>query len=416
MFSFYLMHEYYYAVLGTVIACIIFFSFNSILFLMWVVVLFKSLIQLRRKVKYSTAYIRDQDTHLEALNTKVEYHKFLFLFAIVFIELVSSILSIVLGIELSIYKINDIMHQDPLKHQEHIGIDDIDFNLFNFSFHIISNFENDRFNCNGIHSIPGAWEHFNNVLPRVIEVSFGMSFLLVFPLVYTLMSYYAMVIRNSLNYNSSMKSVEFAREQKALILGSFLMLLILLLLLVRIELFILFEFFQICIVFAQLVPTYYYSRRLIRVFNWKILDTKIAFGTDNYQFISYTKSLRHFKRFLSLYFVCMVSFCIYIFFKSINNIAIFIHPDELNRVFGFCPPLHQNAIHLYVRILIVFVYITSILQTFPLMTCFICFMCLNLSTIPYLLSRIHISCHFKLKFPKIAGSRDLTQIREPLLS
>ena len=53
------------------------------------------------------------------------------------------------------------MHQNPLKHQEHIGIDNIDFDLFNFSFHIISNFENDRFNCNGIHSIPGEWEHFN---------------------------------------------------------------------------------------------------------------------------------------------------------------------------------------------------------------------------------------------------------------
>ena len=79
----------------TYITCGVLFSFHITLLLMWVVVLFNTSIRLRRKVKYSLLANYNQDTCLEALNSKVEYRKSLFMFAIILCELISSILIVV---------------------------------------------------------------------------------------------------------------------------------------------------------------------------------------------------------------------------------------------------------------------------------------------------------------------------------
>ena len=391
------------------------FSFHVVLLLLWVIVLLKQSNQLRRKVKYSTEYIHNEDTHLNALNAKVEYYKSLFQLAIVSVELVSSILSIAPSICWCVDDANYIEYQNSQQNQTYFAKNNIEFNLFNNSLEIFGKFENTKYNCNGIHSIPLKWDYLNYSWSRIIHLSFEIVYIIVFSLVYVPISYYAMVIKNSLNCNSSMKSVNLAREQKSLILGSFIILLILLILSAIIELIILLELVIILTISIQIFLTNRYARRMIRVFKWKILDTKIAFGTDSFLFKSYTKSLKHFKIFITFYSFSMVSFCIYISFRSFIVIAVFIHPDEIKRVFGFCPPIQQSVIHMYVRILVAFTHFTYILQIIPMTISIMCLFVLNLSTIPYLLSRMNVSCHFKSLFPKLAGSMDSRILQEPLL-
>ena len=65
--------------------------------------LFNDSIRLRRKVKYSTLAAYNQDTYLEALNSKVEYRKSLFLFAIVVCELISSLFTIMSSVDGIVY-------------------------------------------------------------------------------------------------------------------------------------------------------------------------------------------------------------------------------------------------------------------------------------------------------------------------
>ena len=54
-------------------------------------------------MKYSTLAVYNQDTYLEALNSKVEYRKSLFLFAIVVCELILSLFAIMSSIEGIVY-------------------------------------------------------------------------------------------------------------------------------------------------------------------------------------------------------------------------------------------------------------------------------------------------------------------------
>ena len=415
MVNFYLNNDFSYFELIPHAIIVAIFSLHTVLLLTWFVVLFKESRQLRRKAKYSIEYMHDQDTHLDALNSKVEYYKSLFLLAIVSIELVSSILTIAADFDWCIAIIKLMGNPNPQDNQINPANNNIEFNLFNISVKMVVKFVNISFNCNGIHTIPEKWELLDQFPSRTIGLSFDVPFLLVFSPFYILMSYYAMIIRNSLNFNSTIKSVNLALKQKLLILGSFIMFLILFILMVRTELVILFEIFKSCVAFIQMSFTLHYSRKLIRVFNWKILDTKIAFGTDNYQFKTYSKTVRSLKIFLTLYYIGISSFCTYIILKLISFIIIFVHPIELNRVFGFCLPLQQFALHMYVCLLIMFFYINSIILIISMVISTFCLLLLNLSSIPYLLSKMNIRCHFKLKFSKMTGNEYLTQAQEPLL-
>ena len=229
------------------------------------------------------------------------------------------------------------------------------------------------------------------------------------------MSYYANTIHTSLSYGISLKSVGLSRKHKYHILGSFTMFLLMLILLVRIELTILYKLFLIIASIFQIFFTIRYSCRLVRVLNWKILDTKIAFGTENFQYKSYTNSLDHFKRFLTWYSVTIYSFCIYIILQFLSNIATLSHPFELKRVLGYCLTVPPSFIHRYIQILIVFLYITSYCIMFTMVISIFCLFSLNLATIPYLFSKINVSCHFKQKLHKMSSITNFSQVREPLL-
>ena len=383
-------------------------SFYIMLLLTWVVVLFKQSRLLRRKLKYSIEYISNQDTHLGALNAKVEYYKSLFFLAIVFIELVSYILCSTAAIDQSITDVNNIINPTLLQNATYLANDAIALKMF-------TKLENTSFNCNDTHT-PEKWELHSQFLARSVSVAFTIVILLGLSPVYILMSYYAMIITNSLNNDFSMKSVDLSQNQKKLILLSFIMFTILLILMLRIELLTLFELFRIFVALVQTVLTYRYSRRRIRALRWKILDTKIAFGTDNYQFRLYTKSLKHMQFFITIFLICIINFCIYIILQSSADIAILIHPIELNLIFGLCIPLQKSSISLYEHILESFIHIALILVPFPLIISNLCIFFMNVSTIPYLLSKMNISCNFNLNFCQSSYNKISSQVGQPLLS
>ena len=383
-------------------------SFYIMLLLTWVVVLFKQSRLLRRKLKYSIEYISNQDTLLGALNAKVEYYKSLFSLAIVFIELVSYILCSTAAIDQSIADVNNIINPTLLQNKIYLANDAIALKMF-------TKLENTSFNCIDTHT-PEKWELPSQFLARSISVAFTIVILLGLSPVYILMSYYAMIITNSLNNDFSMKSVDLSRNQKKLILLSFSMFTILFILMLRIELLTLFELFRIFVALVQTVLTYRYSRRIIRALRWKILDTKIAFGTDNYQFRLYTKFLKHMQFFITIFLICIINFFIYIILQSSADIAILIHPIELNLIFGLCIPLQKSSISLYEHILESFIHIALILVPFPLIISNLCNFFMNVSTIPYLLSKMNISCNFNLNFCKSSYNKISSQVGQPLLS
>ena len=57
-------------------------------------------------------------------------------------------------------------------------------------------------------------------LNRLCGDSFRLPLIMTITLVYTLMSYYVMVAKKSLNYLTDLKSVELEREQKAFLVSS----------------------------------------------------------------------------------------------------------------------------------------------------------------------------------------------------
>ena len=217
----------------TYITCGVLFSFHITLLLMWVVALFNTSIRLRRKVKYSLLANYNQDTCLEALNSKVEYRKSLFMFAIVLCELISSILTVVKVFENLIFYASSYYDKPISTNNSRSDI----------SKHVDTHSESNNSKCNiSLNNEWGHWGVYNDIiLTQVGSVCFGISFILTFSLVYTLMSYYVMVTKKSLNYNLSLKSVDLAREQKVLLLVSSVMCLILLVLLVRAEVFVVYQ-------------------------------------------------------------------------------------------------------------------------------------------------------------------------------
>ena len=354
------------------------------LLLMWVVVLFNTSIRLRRKVKYSLLANYNQDTCLEALNSKVEYRKSLFMFAIVLCELISSILTVV--------KITDFVTIYVLTNSDHSSNSTILTNL-NKSSNSDVNGEFHRNICN-ISNRVGANK---GEMDRVISVCFGISLILTFSLVYTLMSYYVMVTKKSLNYNLSLKSVDLAREQKVLLLVSFVMCLILLVLLVRAEVFVVFQIVESGFVIFQCYLTYKYSRKLVQVFKWKIQDTKIAFGTDNYKYKLYNRSLSTFQKFAFFYNLVVIFFSIHVLFRTVTISALYLQPPKMHKLYDICIKPHQYAT--YSKILEYTVDIMIQVQKIPVSISLLFLLLLNLFTVPFLLSKINLSCHLRFKRP-----------------
>ena len=348
---------------GAVLLC------HIILLLMWVVVLFNTSIRLRKKVKYSLLANYNQDTCLEALNSKVEYRKSLFMFAIVLCELISSVFTIVSCTEGSIYFFNN-----------HLNL---------FLTPTVLN------NSNTSDGIAYLWRISDYNGSQIIYSVLSIPLILTFSLVYTLMSYYVMVTKKSLNYNLSLKSVDLAREQKVLLLVSFVMCLILLVLLVRIEEFVVFQIVESGFVIFQCIVTYKYSRKLVQVFKWKIQDTKIAFGTDNYQYKLYNKTLSTFKTFAFFYNFVVIFFSIHVLLYSFSVFERMFGTNEISSLYGLTINIHISTT--YLNILEYLSYTIFFVEKLFLALSLLFLFMLNLSTFPYLLSRIHVRCHFNCK-------------------
>ena len=221
--------------------CIFVFLIQWIILFAWVIVLFKLIFQLKRKVKYLTVfeYGRNEDARLELLNTKIEYIKFIFLFFIALFELISIILSAAASSE---DLLNIIISNSGALEGKTINISSNNYNVA----------LSESTSCN---VTSHGWHIFNHSASRIIFVSFEISGICLMSSVYILLSYFGMVIKNSLNHNYSLKSADLAREQKKLILFSFVICLIFLILILRAEMILVFELFQNCVVLIQLALT-----------------------------------------------------------------------------------------------------------------------------------------------------------------
>ena len=333
--------------------------------LLWVVVLFKESNRLRKKAKYSTLSSYNQDASLQALNSKVEYRKSLFLFAIVLSELVFHILTVIGSIEILVGHLPELFHQNEI----------------NSTDNITNN--NTQIHCR---KDPSRHSH---IILRIPIRSFTIPLIITFSLVYTLMSYYVMVTKKSLNYNPSLESVNLSREQKRLLSISFGACIILSLLLLIPELYILYGVLECCVLATQVTLIIHYKRELVRVINWKIVDTKIAFGTNHHLFKSYTKTLRNFKWCISIFIILITSICIFVLTECFKLIIKVTYRDMYNIIGIYPHQLHPDTISS------VYHHIMGIMHMFeqiPLLVFFIIMSLLNISTIPRLLLKVDMRC------------------------
>ena len=268
------------------LVCSLFIALHIIIVFIWVVVLFRHSVKLRKKAKYSTLSPYNEDARLQALNSKVEYRKSLFLFAIVLSELASSVFTLVKILENLVDETLFIENKD---------------NKGNMTSNVHTTHEYPSDHCNITRKDLSLFGSIDKINVRVMSNFMVIPLILKFSFVYTLMSYYVLVTMKSLNYNSTLKSVDLSREQKILLLSSIFACTLLSLLLVRIETYLLFVLVECIILLVQLGISLYYRKKLVRVIKWKILDTKIAFGTGHYLYKSYTKSLKNFKLFVFFY-------------------------------------------------------------------------------------------------------------------
>ena len=158
-----------------------------------------------------------------------------------------------------------------------------------------------------------------------------------------------------------------------------------------------------CII--QFIFTNYYSNKLVRVLGWKLKDTEIAFGTDNYQYKSYSKTLSTFKRFVFVYKIVVFLFCLHLVLHTLTYLASVLHPRRMFQLYGIC--LNFSNYHLYIKILNDLVVITSSIEKVPLAISMVFLFLMNLFTIPSLLSRINITCNMNLKYLFIRTNRSM---------
>ena len=363
---------------------------SIIILLLWVIVLFKESNRLRKKAKYYTLSPYNEDASLQALNSKVEYRKSLFLFAIVLSEALFHILTVIASIE--------ILLKEAIKFPDQNISETLTSSTYNST----------ELDCKKYDVVSDSGQYENKGLLRIILLSFPIPLVITFSLVYTLMSYYVMVTKKSLNYNTSLKSVDLAREQKILLLISFVACIVLFITLLRAEIYIIFQLVDLSIFVVQFFITLNYRCELTRVINWKILDTKIAFGTDHHLFKKYTKSLKNYKTFILFFLLLMIFLCVFVMLQSIRGFVAFSDTKTLYSLYGIClQQPHIQESHIENAVLII-----HMTEQIPLFIVYVLLFILNLWTIPYLLRKINFRCYFSFRFLSFSGNTDM---RKPLL-
>ena len=353
---------------STVSICV--FSLHLIILICWLILLFKSSIRLRKKLKYLTTTKHTSDTDMNILNSQVEYRKNLFLFAIVLFELISSFSIIIASIP---------AYEESISEYVNIETKNITSQNTYYSSGYISS-----------QSFPIDNRPKMTFQYRVIELAFEMPLIFTITLVYTLMSYYVMVAKKSLNYLTDLKSVELEREQKTLLILSPIACVVLLLLLVRIEVYLFHFILEVLIITGQFLLTVRFRAKLIRVLKWKMLDTRIAFGTNHYQFKSYSDTLQKFKLFTLFYLSFLFLFYLRIIFRTLLAFAVIIQPKVLYAVYKIEIVLNttENTDLYYTTIGL------RVIEQVFLSVSLLCLFLLNVFTLPYLLSKINLSFHY----------------------
>ncbi|KAI6650558.1 hypothetical protein LOD99_7608 [Oopsacas minuta] len=355
-------------------------SVTTIILLLWVWVLFKAAIRLRRKLKDFTESTNNEDGNLDALNTKVEYRKSQFMLAIVLSELIFAIITVVTSAELLVKLVLTYLNIENHPNQTEYDSRNISSCEDNGNYHYVTGWQYT------------TWE-------RISLVCFGIPLILANSLVYTLMSYYVMVTKKSLNYNISLKSVDLAREQKILLSKSCIACIILMLLIVIEPLFILYELAECIICSIQVGCIIRYRKELVCVIMWKISDVKIAFGKDHHLFKYYTKTLRKFKTFANFFIIVIAFFSVFLLIHWVRSSLFFIQSKELYQFYGIC-------IHQYPILTNVIIHMVHILEMIPLTISYILLFLLNISTIPYLLSKFN-RCPLNLSFATFSSKKQL---------
>ena len=376
----------------------VFFTLHAIILVLWIIALFKNYLRLRKKMKYGTHSSNNEDSHLDALNCKVQYVKSQFLLAIVLLELFYSILILFASLRGIILFSKDLYKAN-------------DTELLNATLHVVPDYRpaNDT-GCDLTPKFYFVLFLINNTFTRVLSSAFTIPFILTVSFVYTLMSYYVMVTTKSLNYNFSLKLADLAREQKALLLGSFTACIVLLALLVRAELYPVFLLAESGILVSQLVLTIRFKNKLVLVIQWKMMDTKIAFGTGCHSYQYFSKSLRKFKLFSIFYIIIVVSCCLFGLIRSVRYFLIlFLNPYELYRLYGICIHFPQSNSLTVIYNIIVF---DKVALSISLLSLFL----LNLLSIPYLLSMSDFRCHLNCNLPSYRSTTRFTDVKKPLLA
>ena len=353
--------------------CMCVFALHLIILICWLILLFKSSIRLRKKLKYLTTVRHTSDIDMNILNSQVEYRKNLFMFAIVLFELISSILIIMSIIQYYEIIINNYVNLH--KHRE------IKRNTSQNTYYSSGYVSSQSFPIDNIPEMTFQY--------RVIGLVFEMPLIFTITLVYTLMSYYVMVAKKSLNYLTDLKSVALEREQKTLLILSPIACVVLLLLLVRIEVYLFHYILEVLIITGQLFLTVRFRKKLVRVLKWKMLDARIAFGTNHYQFKSYSDTLRKFKLFTIFYLSFLFLFDFRFISRTLLAFVEIIQPKVLYAVYKIEIVLNKTEN-------ITLDYTINILHMIEQVFLFVSLLCLfllNVFSLPYLLSKINFSFH-----------------------
>lgn len=207
--------------------------------------------------------------------------------------------------------------------------------------------------------------------------------------------------------NTSLESMNLSREQKSLLWSYVVVCIILGLLLIRKEVYFLYELLRCTILLVQSIYTVRYSVILSRVLSWKVVDNRIAFGTESVVYKLHVKTWRSFKIFAKFLSIVIVLLCIadIIFFLQ-YILEIVIYPYELYILYGKCVTsiLPTNLLNVLEWVCIILYLISASIQFAGTLM----FLLTGVISIPYLLSKTNMRCFLNFRSFN-------TSLKKPLL-
>ena len=363
------------------------FSINIIILMLWLIVLSRIISRLRKW--NSVNNLGDKQASLDALNNKVEYNMSVFLFSIALLELISSAMAIGLNTAFITYVYNAFSNERNYSFYPALPNS-------NTSNNVTSNLYL-SFSKNSLWNIfPQIWPIYFLEVPTLFTDSFCTCIVLTLCLVYTQMSYYAMVTRISLNHTSSLKSVNLANTQKILIYGSVCMVLVLSIL-AAIQNFMLKESITLLIITIQFGLTLRYRKGVLQALKWKLQDVKLAFGVEDYLYKIYARRFRYFKRVSSVYCGMIACFLLAVLLRVFRNFfeLVFGHYVLVQLIYE-SPSQTED----YMNSFSLTICLMHTAEQLCLSIVLLLILTMNVATLPALLSKLNYSCYCRCKIFK----------------